>query len=340
MLFLALFCWIKKYLDWFECLKGFKTYFDCDNILLSLYKGVSVDTTEVKRLEKIYDDVLPDFKRIIAMFDERRDFENAELEQNCHDIKSCAGNISLLEEWIDYNVTRKSCCDLGLSAYIETVEMSDNQDDSRKFSDYFAKSFSKRFYQEWLDAVLPAAEDVAGFRRKKQEALIDEFCMLDLQQFSITQAKIKEKLTMQIPDLNNLISAGDELMILRREIEKKTRIMPLRVLFEKIPNLISLLKPCLMMSPLSVSLFLQSDSFSIMIVPYCRKIILEDAYVEIYRTLPGFYDSRFGAAWRCPFGDGYGTGSSHRCDHLCAWKYAAGSFCLLFSAKGAYIRRG
>lgn len=277
---------IKKYLDWFECLKGFKTYFDCDNILLSLYKGVSVDTTEVKRLEKIYDDVLPDFKRIIAMFDERRDFENAELEQNCHDIKTCAGNISLLEEWIDYNVTRKSCCDLGLSAYIETVEMSGNQDDSRKFSDYFAKSFSKRFYQEWLDAVLPAAEDVAGFRRKKQEALIDEFCMLDLQQFSITQAKIKEKLTMQIPDLNNLISAGDELMILRREIEKKTRIMPLRVLFEKIPNLISLLKPCLMMSPLSVSLFLQSDSydFDMVVFDEASQVRTEDAVGAVFRA--------------------------------------------------------
>ena len=37
--------------------------------------------------------------------------------------------------------------------------------------------------------------------------------------------------------------------------------MPIRRLFSAIPGLITTLKPCLMMSPLSVSLFLESDLY-------------------------------------------------------------------------------
>ncbi len=42
----------------------------------------------------------------------------------------------------------------------------------------------------------------------------------------------------------------------RREVNKKERHLPLRRVFGRVPNLLVRLKPCLMMSPLAVSTYL------------------------------------------------------------------------------------
>jgi hypothetical protein len=57
-----------------------------------------------------------------------------------------------------------------------------------------------------------------------------------------------------------LIQAADtEANILLKEAAKKRRLMPIRTLMQKIPNLLVKLKPCLLMSPISVSQFLPPD---------------------------------------------------------------------------------
>ena len=61
------------------------------------------------------------------------------------------------------------------------------------------------------------------------------------------------------PNLNRVERAGSELGILRHEMEKKRRIMPLRKLFQSIPTLLLTLKPSLMMSPLSVAYFMDAE---------------------------------------------------------------------------------
>jgi superfamily I DNA and/or RNA helicase len=50
--------------------------------------------------------------------------------------------------------------------------------------------------------------------------------------------------------------------ILRKEMEKKKRLKPLRVLFNEIPQVLQALKPCFLMSPLSVSTFLKPGAFN------------------------------------------------------------------------------
>lgn len=61
--------------------------------------------------------------------------------------------------------------------------------------------------------------------------------------------------------------------------------MPIRKLFRAIPNLLLTLKPCLMMSPLSVSLFLEADSyqFDIVIFDEASQVYTENAIGAIFR---------------------------------------------------------
>ncbi len=77
----------------------------------------------------------------------------------------------------------------------------------------------------------------------------------------------------------------DEVGILKRELNKQRRIMPLRKLFRAIPNLLLTLKPCLMMSPLSVSLFLESENYNFDIVVFdeASQVCTEDAIGAIIR---------------------------------------------------------
>jgi very-short-patch-repair endonuclease len=170
-------------------------------------------------------------------------------------LQNCVNGLAALEEWIDYRNTRKQCCDIGLEDYIEKIEKMDIK------ASCIIPIFKKRFFRLWLDAILSEYPVVANFRRRVQEKTINEFAALDKLQFEIAKARIRSRLINDLPSLDHFTSGVDEISILRRELNKQRRIMPIRKLFKAIPNLILTLKPCLMMSPLSVSLFLEADSF-------------------------------------------------------------------------------
>ena len=61
--------------------------------------------------------------------------------------------------------------------------------------------------------------------------------------------------------------------------------MPIRTLFQKIPNLLVKLKPCLLMSPITVSQFLpaESNKFDLVLFDEASQIVPEDAIGSIYR---------------------------------------------------------
>ena len=82
-----------------------------------------------------------------------------------------------------------------------------------------------------------------------------------------------------------LIQAADtEANILLKEAAKKRRLMPIRTLMQKIPNLLVKLKPCLLMSPISVSQFLPPDTkFDLVLFDEASQLVPEDAIGAIYR---------------------------------------------------------
>ena len=82
-----------------------------------------------------------------------------------------------------------------------------------------------------------------------------------------------------------LIQAADtEASILSKEAAKKRRLMPIRTLMQKIPNLLVKLKPCLLMSPISVSQFLPPEmKFDLVLFDEASQLVPEDAIGAIYR---------------------------------------------------------
>lgn len=80
-------------------------------------------------------------------------------------------------------------------------------------------------------------------------------------------------------------AGGSELGILQRELKKKARHKPLRKLFREIPELVTRLKPCFLMSPLSVAQYLEPDAvqFDVVVFDEASQIPTHDAIGALAR---------------------------------------------------------
>ena len=126
---------------------------------------------------------------------------------------------------------------------------------------------------------------MSGFQRNSHENVIKHFREDDEKQLTAAQARLRSMLIEQLPSSNSLIRVNDELSVLQKELNKRQKHMPLRKLFQKIPNLLIKLKPCFMMSPLSVSYFLEAETyhFDLVIFDEASQILPEDAIGAILR---------------------------------------------------------
>ena len=104
--------------------------------------------------------------------------------------------------------------------------------------------------------LLQQVPDLAQFDGGKFERTIHEFRQLDQQRIDLARAEIAsshfECLTRPRP-----LDFYEEVNILRHEMQKKRRQIPLRQLIAKCGHAIQAVKPVFMMSPLSVSQFLE-----------------------------------------------------------------------------------
>lgn len=190
----------------------------------------------------------------------------------------CMNNLSNLDKWIDYQEAKEKCFETGLEDFIVKFE-------SGYLGENIEKVFLKGFYHMWLGAVCDKSASVRRFRRNTQDEKIKKFIELDDLQLLIAQMRIREKLIENLPSSHRMLKATDEVAILNKELNKKRNIMPLRKLFRMIPNLLMKLKPCLMMSPLSVSYFLETEAyhFDLVIFDEASQIFPEDAIGAIFR---------------------------------------------------------
>lgn len=214
-----------------------------------------------------------------SLFEEKERFTSINLIDLSELLESCKNNKHQLEEWVDYKSIRNKCADMGLSPYIDQIDKRLINDD------HIVDAYLKRFYRLWLDQILPQFPAVRDFRSRIQEQNIREFNTLDKEQFKIAQARVRERVISRIPDFNTITSSRDEIGILKRELNKQRRIMPLRKLFMAIPNLMPALRPCFMMSPLSVSVFLEAQSyeFDLVVFDEASQVHTEDAIGAIMR---------------------------------------------------------
>lgn len=217
---------------------------------------------------------------ITELFENKSVLETYTLTKLVRRFKNCNEQFSTMDAWIDLRDCKKACVDNGLGDFILTAE------DTYYPVGTLKNVFMKSFYYEWFEKICTEIKSVSTFRVRMQESRVEAFCELDSHQLPINQMRIREKLIQEMPSRHNFGKATDEMSILLHELSKKRKIMPLRKLFRTIPNLLLKLKPCLMMSPLSVAYFLEAETyrFDMVIFDEASQIFPQDAIGAIFRA--------------------------------------------------------
>lgn len=184
-----------------------------------------------------------------------------------------------LDAWWEYCELRRAAEPLGIAEFLDAISR------DRVAAAQPRRAFHKRLSQAWLDQAYAHMPVLRGFERTAHEALVERFRTLDREQIPATQARLQRLLAGRRPALNAVAPPGSELATLRRELQKQRRHKPIRQLFSEIPQLLGQLKPCLLMSPLSVSQFLDPalPPFDLVVFDEASQIRTEDAIGAIVR---------------------------------------------------------
>lgn len=228
---------------------------------------------EMQRSISFFKTIFPLDKKLFGEYT----FLNVHLEILIEQLHVWAENSYHLQEWIQFNEIIDCINELELQDFTETIFQIRDVDYSYK------EVFLKRFYKLWLDYAYSQLPNLNRFRRVDHEDSLNLFKELDRNQLSINGSRLYEKL--QLTRIGYVEGSLRELSILRREISKKKRHKPIRKLFSEIPDLLMTIKPCMMMSPLSVSQFVDPTilQFDVVIFDEASQIASEDAIGAIVR---------------------------------------------------------
>ena len=195
-----------------------------------------------------------------------------------HKLEGCLKEFEKLGNWISFMGLLKQLDDTDLTEFVDRVIESAIEPDK------IPGTFRKLFYRQWIENIIFSVPELAAFSRVKQDQAVLNFVKKDSIQYEISKNQIRSELSQQRPNLD-MVAGGSAVAILRREGNKKRKQMPIRKLLSETGSLVQIIKPCFLMSPLSVSTFLdpQKISFDTIIFDEASQIFPQDAVGAIYR---------------------------------------------------------
>jgi REase_MTES_1575/AAA domain/Protein of unknown function (DUF3320) len=177
------------------------------------------------------------------------------------------------DEWHAYQSARAALAAHGLDAAVgfcitERVE-----------PERIPRVIERAVLQEWAEHHLRTDPHLAPVRAEERDDLVREYQKLDKALIAAATGDIIRACNARRPR-----SDIGEAAVIHREAEKKRKHMPVRVLIERSRHVTQAIKPCFMMSPLSVSQYLSADMhFDIVIFDEASQVTPADAINCIYR---------------------------------------------------------
>lgn len=185
-----------------------------------------------------------------------------------------------VREWCSWLKARREASDLGLLPLVAALESG-----SDSIGDLPAL-FERSFRRALLFASIQSRAPLLNFFGGEHGTKIEKFRELDERMQKLARELVAARLAAEIPgDQIREDIPKAETALLRKELGKKMRHIPVRKLIGSIPTLLTRLKPCLLMSPLSVAQYLDAahTAFDVVVFDEASQIPVWDAVGAIAR---------------------------------------------------------
>jgi len=217
-----------------------------------------------------------------------KDFDNAEnnlLEfvhevPNDADLQTVVQNIHQLEDWINFNGLKEKAQDLNLHWFIDFLEKGWLDTESIELE------FEKIIHLNLFIKTIYGSATLNGFDANIYESQIQQYKNLHKEFTELAKNQLTMKLSDRIPNFSQEAVQSSEIGILQKAIRNKGRGLSIRKLFDQIPTLIPRLKPCMLMSPISVAQYfdVNEEHFDLVIFDEASQLPTSEAVSALARA--------------------------------------------------------
>ncbi|MEA2599306.1 MAG: hypothetical protein QOF89_298 [Acidobacteriota bacterium] len=188
-------------------------------------------------------------------------------------------NLSLGPRWAAFEAARQTA-DGGLACEILPRALSG----AIPFEE-LAPAFLRAFYLQWLSAVVRSRIPLERFHTMTHEERVAEFRRLDQQVLLENRAALVAKLRDQTQSRLRQPEAASSLPFLQREMVRQRGLSPLRRTLRKAGAALRAIKPCFLMSPLTVAQYLDGpeSAFDLVIFDEASQLPTEDSVGAVLR---------------------------------------------------------
>ena len=165
-------------------------------------------------------------------------------------LRDAHANVESAYDVVRFNQLERKASEAGIA---EVAEAAAWREDAGR---WLTELFEHACYGVWLDLAFRERPALAEFDGATHAGIVERFRELDVAQFHHNRALIAERHWRRLPRHHG----GGQLGVLRREFQKKTRHLAVRVLMKRAGRAIQSIKPVFMMSPLSIAKYIPPGS--------------------------------------------------------------------------------
>ena len=218
--------------------------------------------------------------RVLTAFTDERarglaDDLRVDLRQSAQALRDMADSAYQdIRQWCAFAQQRAALSDLHLGDAVQAIAA------ARLPADQVPGAIQAAALRSWLDTTIERDERLRRYQAAERDALVAQYRELDRrivnQANTLVAAKCGERRPRSL--------TGRPAQVITREANKKARHKPIRQLLDEVGSLVTELKPCFMMSPLTVSMFLTPEMrFDAVIFDEASQVVPADAVNCIYR---------------------------------------------------------
>ncbi|NWD75738.1 DUF3320 domain-containing protein [Pseudomonas gingeri] len=192
-----------------------------------------------------------------------------DLKKNCETVVAFE---SRLKAWCAWRKVRDEAYAVGLAPIVQGMES------GAITSGKVRRVLEVNYARWWLNHTVDNEEVIRTFVSVEHEQRIRDFRALDDKFTELTKDWLRARLCADLPSQEG-VSRSSEWGLLRHEMGKKTKHIPLRELMTRAPDALTKLTPCLLMSPLSIAQYLPpaSTPFDLVVFDEASQIPVWDA---------------------------------------------------------------